>query len=85
MSEDGCGDPSPSWIQVRGSEKAGWKLTGSGPERISRDPFEDDEFDRLVAGREIARVIARMLFDHEKRRAEQRARSDSAVEFEANR
>jgi hypothetical protein len=73
-----------TWLRVRGEGKAASELTVGEARRSSVDPL-DDEFDRPVAGREIARVIARLLFDHEKRRAEQRARSGEMVEVEANR
>lgn len=52
--------------QRRPQAKPGSKLTVAEAPRVSLDSLTD--FDRLAASQAIARHIARLLFDHEKRR-----------------
>lgn len=53
--------------QVRARPDAASKLTGEEGQRRSLDSLGD--LDRLIASRPVARVIARMLFEHERRLA----------------
>ena len=44
------------------------RLTPDGGRRDSSDPPAGDELDRLMANRAVARGIARLLWEHERRR-----------------